>query len=71
MSAVEKARQELIAQPCRCVICHHCQGSGKDYDPFDYSGRGFSEDCLHCGGEPLRDMCQRCADIEALEGDDQ
>jgi DnaJ-class molecular chaperone len=66
---VEDARSELLAQPCRCVSCPDCRGSGRTW----FQTGGYPEEdvetCDYCSGSGITEQCDRCADLIEIEHD--
>ena len=53
---------QLEAQPCECVSCESCNGSGSIW--FD-----IMEFCDSCGGSGTIEVCDRCAQLMDYEED--
>ena len=68
---------QLEAQPCECVSCESCNGSGSIW--FDiggrYRGKNRCDDldemefCDSCGGSGTIEVCDRCAQLMDYEED--
>lgn len=58
MSAID-ARSNVAAEPCRCVRCDWCHGSGWVLDRESWSGCE-TETCEECGGSGIVETCDRC-----------
>lgn len=59
----------LYAEPCQCVSCGDCGGSGKIW--VEQFGIEEPERCDTCDGSGLTEVCQRCMDIEEIEREEQ
>ena len=57
-------RDRVNAEPCECVSCSFCGGSGRDRCG-DYMGS--SEPCEECGGSGITEACDRCRYLEDLD----
>jgi hypothetical protein len=72
-------RQQVEQEPCRCVQCSYCNGSGHLW--FDLGGRYLGnhrsddldnlEPCDSCGGSGIIETCDRCQLLSDMdhEGD--
>ena len=66
--------KQIEAQPCMCVPCQECRGTGTVYWMFDeYCGPDHPcddlanpEPCPNCENGIIA-MCERCADLEDYE----
>ncbi len=53
---------KLEAEPCRCVTCPDCRGSGRwGGDVVDW------EVCETCGGLGVVEVCDRCQLLEDMD----
>lgn len=58
---------KLEAEPCRCVTCGDCNGSGNievrtgSYPEWDL------ESCEECGGSGITEVCTRCELLEEMD----
>lgn len=60
--------EKLEKEPCRCVRCAECGGSGNVWISMDgkYVGKHRSDDlddmepCDECGGSGITETCERC-----------
>lgn len=60
---IPESLKALYKEPCTCVICFDCRGSGdSDLDNFD-----GADQCFMCHGSGIIEECQRCMDIAELE----
>ena len=50
-------RESVVAEPCKCVRCSFCRGSGRD--PYAEIGMG-EQSCEECGGSGISEVCGRC-----------
>lgn len=62
---VQSALRALYAQPCKCVRCGTCGGSGNIW--VEYLGVDELERCPDDCENGLSEVCDRCMDIEELE----
>lgn len=72
-----EAMKKVSDEPCRCVNCHDCNGSGSIW--LDFRGRylGSSrcddldelEICESCGGCGIVETCSRCEMLEEMDDD--
>ena len=66
---VEDRRKALLDQPCTCVSCADCNGSGQiTVDTHGYPDWDF-EPCYTCSGG-IVEVCDRCVELEELERED-
>jgi DnaJ-class molecular chaperone len=67
-SETENERAALNAQPCQCVSCGTCRGSGhvwlptRDVWPEDEISR-----CDDCDGSGITEQCDRCTALYELD----
>lgn len=70
-----KAMGTLNKQPCQCVHCDWCHGTGNIRVSYDAPGRmseGFGDDmddlepCDQCHGG-ITEVCDRCREMEELD----
>lgn len=57
-------REQVNAEPCKCVRCSWCRGTGR------YRGDDIwdeSEPCEECGGLGITEACGRCEYLEELD----
>lgn len=60
-------RKQLESQPCKCVSCGACGGSGQvEYDTGSYPEWDL-ESCYECDGSGTTECCQRCEDLAELD----
>lgn len=56
--------KRLYAQPCRCVSCATCHGTG-EVMTFSYEVDEFERCPDYCSGG-ITEVCDRCAEIEEI-----
>ncbi len=69
---------KVEAEPCRCVPCGDCGGSGNIW--VDFNGRYLGnhrcddldemEPCGTCGGSGIVERCDRCQLLEEMDHED-
>jgi DnaJ-class molecular chaperone len=62
------ARSLVLGEPCRCVWCGECLGSGvvRSENPIaDYD----LDPCEGCGGSGIVEACDRCQLLTEMEYD--
>lgn len=63
---MSEARDKVAAEPCLCILCANCNGTGS----IRYSTNQFDEDetepCDDCHGG-ITDVCDRCQLLEEME----
>lgn len=67
--------KRVAAEPCHCVSCGDCGGSGSIWVDFKgrYLGNYRSDDfdemepCDTCGGSGTSETCDRCQLLEEME----
>jgi hypothetical protein len=59
-----EAMKKVSAEPCRCITCSFCGGSGRERCG-DYMG--MSEPCEECGGRGIVECCDRCQLLEEMD----
>lgn len=72
------ARDKVAAEPCRCVTCGDCGGSGNVWFSFggEYLGNRRCDDldsmepCEDCGGSGIVETCDRCQLLMEMDYDD-
>lgn len=71
-----RRRAQLEAQPCACVMCQECHGTGEVYFSFEdgrYLKRSHWDDlddvevCEECGGSGVVETCDRCSELHELD----
>lgn len=62
------ARDKVSAEPCRCVSCGDCGGSG-DMRSLRYHDMDEAEACDTCGGSGIAETCYRCQLLEEMDDD--
>lgn len=65
MNAID--RQKIAAEPCRCVRCSFCRGTGRYRDDDIWSEDG---PCEECGGSGIVETCGRCEYLAELDHED-
>lgn len=72
-------RKKVEAEPCRCVNCGECRGSGSVWFAFggkEYLGNSRCDDldeletCEGCGGSGIVETCDRCQLLEEMDYDE-
>lgn len=58
----------IRAEPCHCIRCGECFGTGRVRDLEDWSDLGY-ETCEECGGSGIVETCARCKLIADMEYD--
>lgn len=72
---MKRERESMAAQPCECVSCADCGGSGIVWFSFDgeYLGRRHCDDldrmepCDTCYGRGTVETCTRCIELEIMD----
>lgn len=72
------ATKQVQAEPCHCVRCGECGGSGNIWLDFkgQYLGNHRCDDldememCEGCGGSGIIETCDRCQLLEDMDHDD-
>ena len=63
-------RAALLREPCTCVSCGDCRGTGT----WEVPSLGYPEyeleSCDTCGGSGILDVCERCQMLDELEHDE-
>lgn len=69
------AHQKVEQEPCRCIRCGDCNGSGTVW--FDWRGHYLGnsrcddldelEHCDRCGGSGIIEVCDRCQLLEEMD----
>jgi DnaJ-class molecular chaperone len=55
-------------EPCRCVYCGVCGGSGQIKVEDRSQPEGWDLDtCYACDGSGLEDVCERCLFLEEID----
>lgn len=57
----------MIVDPCRCVWCGGCSGSGRVEVPTNGYPEWELESCTECGGTGVSEQCAHCDLLEELE----
>jgi DnaJ-class molecular chaperone len=65
--AYRRERDALAAQPCQCVTCADCRGSGHVWYQTGRYPEEEMEGCDACSGSGITEQCDRCADLMELE----
>lgn len=65
----EEYRKQLLAEPCECVSCADCGGSGRMDRETGSFPEWEPEPCDMCSGGVV-EVCDRCCQLEELEHDD-
>lgn len=70
--------KKVAAEPCHCVRCDDCRGSGTIW--VDWRGRYLGnhcsddldepEQCENCGGRGIVEVCPRCELLEDMDHSD-
>ena len=61
------AQKRVAAEPCHCVRCDYCRGSGMFMvDTGSYPEENL-ESCEECGGSGLVQVCDRCQLLEEMD----
>ena len=62
--------EALKKEPCKCVRCDFCRGSGR----MTVESLGYPEDdlesCDECHGSGLSEVCERCQEMQEIEYDE-
>lgn len=63
--------EALLKEPCRCVPCGTCRGTGSIQvdDPTQPEGWDL-ETCDECCGSGLAESCERCVDLDDWDRED-
>lgn len=64
------ARDRVSAEPCRCVRCGDCGGSGRVSVRTDSYPEWDLESCEECGGSGIVETCDRCELLEEMDDAD-
>lgn len=66
--------KRVAAEPCRCVTCWDCKGSGSywvDWRGHYVGNRGDDLDemeyCDSCGGSGITETCDRCQLLDEMD----
>lgn len=66
-SGLELQWDALAKQPCKCINCASCRGSGMtSYRTGSYPEWDL-DSCLSCDGRGLIEECDRCRELEELD----
>ncbi len=61
---------KVEAEPCRCVTCPDCRGSGQ----IEFRTNSYPEwdldTCDGCGGSGIVERCERCQLLEEMDYED-
>jgi len=60
--------RKVEAEPCTCVRCGDCNGSGKDW--LDPHGHYLRKLCDACGGSGISKVCDRCQLLDEMGYED-
>ena len=60
-------RDKVEAEPCECVYCSMCSGTGRERCG-DYMGD--SDPCEDCGGSGISEACERCRYLQEMDWDE-
>lgn len=74
------ARAKVAAEPCCCVSCGDCGGSGNVW--FSFGGKEYlgshrcddldeMETCDTCGGSGITETCDRCQLLTDMDHEDE
>lgn len=59
-------KDELNKQPCRCVRCGFCRGTGTIWVRTGFYPEDDSETCDECRGSGIAESCERCDLMDEL-----
>jgi len=66
MSYDENAKKRVEAEPCRCVSCGACNGSGQMMVQQTRYPEEDLETCDCCSGTGIVEVCDRCELLEEM-----
>ena len=72
MSDTPQWVKDLEAQPCKCVYCDACYGSGSIrvfFGRVSIDDLANLEECPSCNGRAITEVCDRCQQLEEWEQD--
>lgn len=61
-------RESVSKEPCHCVSCDMCGGTGREESRWDF---GCSDPCEECGGGGITDLCERCQLLTDMDYDEE
>ena len=64
------SKKELNAQPCDCITCGTCHGTGRMRDQYSEPWVDEYQSCYDCDGG-VTDTCDRCRLLIEIEHDEE
>jgi len=65
---IKEQRKKVEQEPCSCVRCDMCNGTGRIADRQSWSGLDY-EPCEDCSNG-IVETCDRCQLLEDMDSDD-